>query len=192
MGRWVRVGETRRSITRLPITHHLRPATGLASLVDQSLLVQAAAGRTGASRASRCWRRSASSGWSGWRRAARRTTIRRRHAACCLALAERAEPAFDRSDRGTSGPAGPAGGRARQPAGGAGLAGRDRATPSGAPPAGGALARFWYFRGHRAEGRAWLERALARGAEAPTARPGDGPARRRHAGPPGAATTSGR
>ncbi len=32
----------------------------------------------------------------------------------------------------------------------------------------GALGRLWLYRSHRVEGRAWLERALARGGEAPT------------------------
>ena len=63
----------------------------------------------------------------------------------------------------------PAGGRARQPAGRPGLAGRAPATArrSCAWPARSVW--FWYVRGHLREGRAWLERALARGAEAPTA-----------------------
>ena len=55
----------------------------------------AAAGRRRwtASRASRCWRRSASTRWSGWRRAARRRDCDAAHAAYFLALAEAAEPA---------------------------------------------------------------------------------------------------
>ena len=50
---------------------------GILSLVEMSLLRQVG-GRSMSSRATRCWRRSASSAWSGWRRAARSTWCDRR------------------------------------------------------------------------------------------------------------------
>ncbi len=114
-----------------------------------------------ASRVSRCWRRSASSGSNSWRQAAKRTVIRRRHAAWCLELAEDADAAFKVQ---------PGNVRTSQRLESehdnlrAALAWLDE-TGDGAAllRLSGALAWFWYFRGYFREGLAWLERALARG-----------------------------
>ena len=63
------------------------------SLVDQSLLrPDEDRPPTGGGRASRCWRRSASTRWSGWQESGEAEAVRRAHAEWCLALAERAEP----------------------------------------------------------------------------------------------------
>jgi non-specific serine/threonine protein kinase len=93
--------------------------------------------------------------------------IRRRHAAWCLALADRAET--------VAGWGGPGEKRwldrleAELPNLRAALAWLELTGDAEAGMAlAGALVGLWHFRGHRAEGRAWLESALARGGEAPS------------------------
>ena len=138
----------------------------------------AAAGATDrpGSRATGCWRRSASSGWSSWPTAARRRRSARGHAAWCLALAERASAARW---------AGRSSGRwlDRLEAEHANLRAalawlEERATPRRGLRLAGALGGLWFYRSHRVEGRAWLERALARGGDAADRRPRRRPARR--------------
>ena len=63
---------------------------GLGALVDQSLVRRMR--RRAASRASPCWRRSASSAWSGWRERGEDARAREAHAAYFLRLAEAAGP----------------------------------------------------------------------------------------------------
>ena len=94
--------------------------------------------------------------------------IRRRHAAWCLALAEQAEIVaawggpehkrwLDRLE-------------AELPNLRAALAWlAETGDAEASLVLAGALVGVWHFRGHRAEGRAWLEPALARGGGAPTA-----------------------
>jgi non-specific serine/threonine protein kinase len=92
--------------------------------------------------------------------------IRRRHAAWCLALAERAEPELLRAEQ-------------RQWCGlleqeHANLRAAhawfvERAEASAALRLAGALFVFWYIRGHLREGFAWLQQALAIENEAPPA-----------------------
>ena len=120
---------------------------GLASLVDKSLVRQEQHG--GGERARSCWRRSASSRWSGWRRARTRTRCERGTPLHFLALAEEAGAAPAARER-----------RAwlarlehehdnlRAAFDFCAGSGADR---RGAAP-GGALWRFWQFRGHLREG----------------------------------------
>ena len=129
---------------------------GLERLVDQSLLRQEAGAE--ASRASGCWRRSASSGWSSWRQR-RGGEARARHAAYFLALAEAGRRRPPRTEAGVGGSPGD---RARQHPGGARLD-TDRANQR----------RRWVWWPHSTgsgstadnltEGRDWTERALATG-----------------------------
>ena len=84
--------------------------------------------------------------------------VRARHAAHVLALAERAEPALTSGDQVASLD------RLERESGNIGAAldwalGRGDATL--ACRIGGALGRFWMIRGHRVEGRRWLDAALA-------------------------------
>jgi non-specific serine/threonine protein kinase len=90
--------------------------------------------------------------------------VRGRHAAWCLALAERAAEALDGPLRGAWL------GRleAEHDNLRAALAWFDRTgDASGLLRLAGFLWRFWYFRGHVSEGRAWGERALAGAADEP-------------------------
>ena len=135
--------------------------TGWPSLVDKSLL-RAGGARRRASRASRCWRRSASTRWSGWRRAARRRPARAAHAALL--------PGPGRAGRRRAAGAGAGGvaGRAWRPSTTtcarrcAGPGRGDGWTPVAARRAAlrlaGALSLFWLMRGHLSEGRRWLTR----------------------------------
>jgi non-specific serine/threonine protein kinase len=92
--------------------------------------------------------------------------IRRRHAVCFLALAERAKPVLQRRDPEF----GPVVGRleAGYPNLRAALVWlATEGTADQFLRLAAALHGFWYFRGYRAEGREWLERALAAAAVAP-------------------------
>ena len=142
-----------------------------------------------ASRASGCWRRSASTGWSGWQRAGRRR----------------------RSGTGTrpGASAWPSGTGWRRPPGWRTRAGwrasRRSTTTCGRPWPGwsgpatgrgccgwrGRLQPFWDVRGHRAEAVAWLERGLARGQGAPPAGAPPRPGRARTQPPTARLTTRG-
>ena len=113
--------------------------------------------RPTASPASGCWRRSASSAWSGWRPAARRIASR----GGIWPIVSRWRSGRSRPHERRAGPVDrSAGGGARQPARGAPLGARPRGAEA-ALRLGGALWRFWHMRGYLAEGRRWLERALA-------------------------------
>jgi predicted ATPase/transcriptional regulator with XRE-family HTH domain len=92
--------------------------------------------------------------------------LRRRHTAWCLALAERAEPELTGPDQARW--------LARLDAEHANLRAalgwaHDQHDAETALRLGGALHRFWNLRGHYAEGRGWLEQALALGTNAPAA-----------------------
>ena len=93
--------------------------------------------------------------------------IRRAHAAHYLALAEEAEPRL----RGPEQSAWLA--RLESEQGNLRAAMRwllDDGQPEAALRLGGSLGRFWYVRGHLAEGRRWLEEALERGGADPAER----------------------
>ena len=134
-------------------------------------------GRPGptASPASRCWRRSASTPWSGWRTSGEEAAIRERHAACCLGLAERAEPALlgpdqvawlDRLETEL----------ANLRAALAWL--RDAGEAERGLRLAAALWTFWVVRDRVPEGRRWLETFLAAGRSTGRADEGAGGARR--------------
>jgi predicted ATPase len=92
--------------------------------------------------------------------------LRRRHAAWCLGLAERAEPELTGLEQARwLARLDAEHGNLRAALGWA-IARRDAET---ALRLGGALHRYWSYRGHYAEGRGWLEQALALGDKVPAA-----------------------
>ena len=120
---------------------------------------------TGRNRAlSGCWRRSASTGWSGWRRAARSRRCARRHAVSYLALAETAQRALSGPEQGR----GSTGWTTEHDNLRAAL---DWGSPPGtarrALRLAGALCWYWFVRGHLTRDMAcWSERwRRRRGAE---------------------------
>ena len=143
----------------------LRTRTSCAAWPRWSTRAWCGAWRVRVSRASRCWRRSASSGWSDWRRRARKGRRGRRTPSTSAPW----QPASIRGYR-----------RERNQKGWL-----DRVevehdnvraaldwtlVSNGQDLLGFAadLARFWWWRGPASEGRTWLERALATDAGMPT------------------------
>jgi len=93
--------------------------------------------------------------------------VRRAHAAHYLALAEEAEPHLRGPEQGAWLE------RLESEQGNLRAAMRwllDDGQPEAALRLGGSLGRFWYVRGHLAEGRRWLEEALERGGADPAER----------------------
>ena len=119
-------------------------------------------------RASRCWRRSASTAWSGSRPKASCTPCAAGTPADFLALAEQAVPRLQGSEQTAW--------LDRLEAEHANLRAAldwslaDDRQSDAALRLSGALAWFWAVRGYFSEGRRWLERALAESPPHPTAR----------------------
>ena len=114
-------------------------------------------GRRTASRASGCWRRCGSSGWSGWRRAARGQPPEIATPRFFLDLAERADPdIFETGDPAWLDVIDREHDNLRAALGWS----RDTGDHDTLLRLAGALAIFWYYRGHLNEGQRWLDQAL--------------------------------
>jgi len=137
---------------------------GLASLIDKSMLLKLEASgelRFGMLETIQEY------GADSLTAAGEEPAVRRAHAAHYLALAEEAEPHLRGPEQGAWLE------RLESEQGNLRAAMRwllDDGQPEAALRLGGSLGRFWYVRGHLAEGRRWLEEALERGGADPAER----------------------
>ena len=143
-----------------PITHDLSPAPSMSSSSSWRGAWSGGSARSAMSRASGCWRRSASTAWRCWKPAARLPTVRTAHLAWCAAFTDR--------ERGVRGPAFASWLNrldAEHDNFRAAMLWADRSgdvTGDGLRLASNLGRNFWAMRGHHREGRAWLDRLLAR------------------------------